>query len=179
MLDETLAERYSEALYGMAHEAGEAGEQLRELKLVGDLLEEHAQLRKALESPAVPREIKRNIVCKLLQARVAQRTLHFLYLVIDKGREHYLPAIIRSYEKMLQVDEGVVEARVEVPTPLDAATEMRVRARLVELTGKKILLDVRVRPELIAGAVITVGDRLFDGSVQTQLEQIRERLVGA
>lgn len=177
MLDETLAERYSEALYKMAHEAGKAGAQLKELKLVEATMQEHAQLRHALESPAVPREVKRNIAKALLQARVSQDTLHFLYLVIDKGREKYFPAMVRSFEKRLQADEGVIEARVEVPAPLDAATEAQVRQRLSTLTGKNVQMEVAVRPELIAGAVITVGDRLFDGSLQTQLEQIRERLV--
>ena len=179
MLDETLAERYSEALYKMAHEAGQAGEQLQELKLVATMLAEHAQLSRALVSPAVPREVKKNIVRGLLEKRVQTRTLHFLYLVLDKGREGYFQAMVRSFEKRLQADEGIVEARVEVPAPLDPGMEARVRARLVELTGKKVQMEIHVRPELIAGAVITVGDRLYDGSVQTQLEQIRERLVRA
>lgn len=177
MLDETLAERYSEALYKMAHEAGKAGTQLKELQLVGATMDEHRQLRHALESPAVPREIKRNIARQLLEKRVSQDTMHFLYLIIDKGREKYFPAMIRSFEKMLQADEGVVEARVEVAAPLDPQMEAQVRERLSAMTGKKVQMEVAVRPELIAGAVITVGDRLFDGSLQTQLEQIRERLV--
>lgn len=177
MLDETLAERYSEALYKMAHEAGKAGAQLKELQLVGVTIQEHPHLRHALESPAVPREVKRNIAHQLLEKRVSTDTLHFLYLIIDKGREKYLPAMIRSFEKRLQSDEGIVEARVEVPAALDPATEAQVRQRLSDMTGKKVQMEVAVRPELIAGAVITVGDRLFDGSLQTQLEQIRERLV--
>lgn len=177
MLDETLAERYSEALYKMAHEAGKAGAQLKELQHVGALMDEHRQLRHALESPAVPREVKRNIARQLLQGHVGQDTLHFLYLVIDKGREKYFPAMIRSFEKRLQEDEGIVEARVEVPAPLEAAEEAAMRQRLSTMTGKKVQMEVKVRPELLAGAVITVGDRLFDGSLKTQLEQIRERLI--
>ncbi len=179
MLDETLAERYSEALCQMAREAGQAGEQLQELRLAVSHLEQHAALRRAIQSPAVPREVKKNIARQLLGNRVHERTLHFLYLVIDKGRERLLPEMVSTYERMLQTDEGIAQARVEVPVPLDVEMEARFRARLVELTGKNVQMEVHVRPELIGGAVITVGDRLYDGSVRTHLEKIRERLARA
>ena len=179
MLDETLAERYSEALYQMARQAGQAGQQFRELQQVVALFAEHRELRHALESPAVSREVKKRIVRRLAEGRVQSRTLHFLYLVVDKGRERFLPAILRMYERMLRSDEGIVEARVEVASPLDSTMEDQVRAHLAECTGKKVQMEVRVRPELIGGAVITVGDRLFDGSMRTHLEKMRDRLAQA
>ncbi len=179
MLDETLAERYSEALYQMARETGQAGQQFRELQEAVTLFQEHRDLRHALESPAVSRDIKKSIVRRLAEGRVQPRTLHFLYLVVDKGRERFLPAMARAFERMLRSDEGIVEARVEVAAPLDSEMEGRVQAHLAELTGKKVQMEIRVRPELIGGAVITVGDRLFDGSVRTHLEKMRERLAQA
>jgi F-type H+-transporting ATPase subunit delta len=179
MLDETLAERYSEALYQMAREAGEAGQQFRELQKAVELFAEHRELRHALISPAISRDVKKNIIRHLAEGRVQPRTLHFLYLVVDKGREVYLPAILRMYERKLRSDEGIVEAQVEVAFSLDATMEDQIRAHLAELTGKKVQMEVRVRPELIGGAVITVGDRLFDGSVRTHLEKMRERLAQA
>lgn len=179
MLDETLAVRYAEALYGLARGANRASAQLDELKMVQQVLQEHSQLQQALESPAVPGEVKKRIAHDLFAKRVKQDTLHFLYLVIDKQRERYFAAMVRSFEKMLQADEGVVEAKVEVPFALDEAARARVLERLTRMTGKKIKLDVEVRPELLAGAVVTVGDRLYDGSFSSQLEQIRDRLVRA
>jgi len=178
MLDETLAERYSEALYHMAREAGDAGEQFRELQSAVSQLGQHASLRRALESPAIPREVKKNIVRQLLGERVQARTLHFLYLVLDKGRERLLPQMVGTFERMLRSDAGIVQARVEVPVPLDDELEAHFAARLAALTGKKVQLEVHVRPELIGGAVVTVGDRLYDGSLRTHLERIRERLAG-
>ncbi len=179
MLDETLAERYSEALYHMAREAGDAGEQLRQLQAAVSHLEQHASLRRALESPAIPREVKKNIIRQLLGDRVQARTLHFLYLVLDKGRERLLPQMVGTFERMLRSDAGIVQARVEVPVPLDDELEAQLVARLAALTGKKVQLEVHVRPELIGGAVVTVGDRLYDGSLRTHLERIRERLARA
>lgn len=179
MLDETLAERYSEALYQMAREAGQAPRQLAELHSAVKLLRDHRALRHALESPAISREVKKSIVRRLVEGRVQPRTLHFLYLLVDKGRERFLPAIARAFERRLHTDEGILEARVEVPEALDPEMEALVQARLAELTGKTVQMEVRVRPELIGGAILTVGDRLFDGSIRTHLEKMRERLARA
>lgn len=174
MLNESLAERYAVALFSLAKEAGQAFKQMEELRLVSSCLEKSRDLSAVLRSPAVPRATKKSIIAELFRERVSERTLHFLYLVVDKGRERHLEDIIRCFEVRLKSDMGIVEARVEVAEALDPQIEALVLTRLVRLTGKKVEMKVIVRPELVAGVVITLGDRLYDGSIKGHLDKIRE-----
>lgn len=178
MLNETLAQRYSVALYALAHNTGEAGQQLRELEVVTGLLAEHRNLRQALESPTIPREVKKSIVGSLLSGRVSGRTLQFVRLVVDKGREKLIADIVACFRKQLKEQEGIIDAKVEVAAELEPALEALVKMRLLEITGKKVQMEVVVRPELVGGAVITLGDHLYDGSVRYHLDEIRECLSG-
>lgn len=179
MLDETLAQRYAEALFKLSVDQGRVQDQLADLEVVQEALAGHDPLRAALTSPAIPGQVKKQIASELFGGRVHQDTLHFLYLVIDKQRERYLGPMVTSFQRMVHAREGVVEARIQVASPLDAATRERVVERVTRMTGKRVILKEEVRPELIAGAVLTVGDHLFDGSFESQLRELGERLARA
>ena len=58
-------------------------------------------------------------------------------------------------------------------------TAMRneIQAQLRKLLNAEPVLNVKVDPALLAGIVIRVGDRVYDGSVQTQLEHARAAMI--
>jgi F-type H+-transporting ATPase subunit delta len=60
---------------------------------------------------------------------------------------------------------------------LSPATLDRVRRSLEQRTGKKVILKSTVDPDLIGGVIARVGDLVLDGSVRTQLAELRTRLV--
>ncbi|HXE72691.1 MAG TPA: ATP synthase F1 subunit delta [Candidatus Nitrosotenuis sp.] len=176
MLDETVAARYAEALYELARQDPGPAFALRELEDVARTLAGHAALNRALRAPTVPAQVKKAILKRLLEPRVRALILHFLYLLVDKRREAYLEAIVEAFRRKLRDEQGLVRCRVEVAAPLTTGTRDRLLERLSALTGKKVELEVVVRPEILGGAVLTVGDRLIDGSLRRQLEDLRERL---
>ena len=47
----------------------------------------------------------------------------------------------------------------------------------VKRTGKKVIVNAKVDAELIGGLVARVGDLVLDGSVRTQLDDLRTRLL--
>ena len=60
--------------------------------------------------------------------------------------------------------------------PLDESQVEGIRGALEKSTGKKVVLKVEVDPALIGGVVTKIGDKLFDGSVRTQLDRIEDIL---
>lgn len=175
MLLETVANRYAEALYDMAKAKGQAREQLAELEKVQAIIASSKALGRAIESPTIPAEVKRNVLRDVLAKQVSDRTLHFFYLLVDKSRELYVRAVVDQYRDLLRRDEGVVKCRAEVASPLDDKMKARLIEQITRATGMKVELEVVERPELIAGAILTVGDRLVDGSFTSQLSNIRKR----
>jgi F-type H+-transporting ATPase subunit delta len=51
-----------------------------------------------------------------------------------------------------------------------------IKAALEKSTGKKVVLTLQQDPSLIGGVVTKIGDRVFDGSVKTQLNRIQDIL---
>ena len=66
---------------------------------------------------------------------------------------------------------------VSTAEPLDGAAEKRIIAELQSRLKLQPLLDKQIHPELIGGIVLRVGDRVFDGSIATQLKGLREQML--
>jgi F-type H+-transporting ATPase subunit delta len=69
-------------------------------------------------------------------------------------------------------------AEIVSASPLDDRRKDRLRRALSERTGQEVRLEIEVDPALIGGAIAKVGDLIFDGSLRTQLGQLRNTLTG-
>ncbi|MCA9793388.1 MAG: ATP synthase F1 subunit delta [Candidatus Eremiobacteraeota bacterium] len=176
VLLKAVARRYAEAIYAMAKKAGNIDEQLQELIKVREILKGHDELKRAVEVPTLPDQVKKSILDKLLKKRVSKTTLHFLFVLVDKSREVYLEPIISAYEQIQRDENSVVECHVRVPRALTKKLEASLVKRLEDFTGKAVELVVHEDETMLGGMVITIGDRIIDGSIETQLAQIQERL---
>lgn len=181
MAVKAIAARYAQALFDMAQKKKLLDEQLADLVKVQLIFNEHRRLTRALQSPTVPSAVKKSILSQVLTNRVSDTTLHFAYVLVDKGRETYLDAVIESYRELLRSERGQVEVIVQSAGPLDDSIVKKVEKSMLEFTGKKVDLKFEVVPSLLGGLVIRIGDSIIDGSVRHQLTQIHERLskVGA
>ena len=77
---------------------------------------------------------------------------------------------------MVLQDRGVVIADVTTAVELEAAEADKVRERLTQMVGKVVQIRTHVNPDIIGGIVIRMGDTLIDGSVRTQLRQLRQSM---
>jgi len=175
MSQRTVARRYATALYEEAKEAGVLDAVDDDVLMLRRSLESTRELSRFFESPVIPQEKKDTIVRELLEGRVEDLTLRFLRLLVEKDRETLAKAILDQYQSLRDEHRGIVDATVTVAYPLaDEDREALVEA-LEERTGKTIRLDVEENPDLIGGLVIQIGDRVFDGSVRNQLNELRDR----
>jgi F-type H+-transporting ATPase subunit delta len=174
----SVARRYARALFGIGLDAGKfeaLGDELGEL---ATLWNESDELRQALENPVFKptekRAVLQTILPKIAPTPEVQR---FVLLLLERRRIMLLPAIARAYRDLTDAHVGRVRAEVTSAQELSPATLDRVRRSLEQRTGKKVIIKSTVDPELIGGVVARVGDLVLDGSVRTQLEDLRARLV--
>jgi len=138
---------------------------------------ESAELRNFMASPAVPREAKHGVIEKLVARLGASRIIrNFLFVIVNNQRAHLLSEIAASFEQVLRQRQGVAEAEVSSATPLSDKQKTALLRNLESVTGKKIQANYSLNPELLGGAVVRVGDTIYDGSVRNQLNRLRERL---
>lgn len=176
MLLRAVAVRYADALYQLATKAGGSAQVESDLSLVVQSIESHEGLRHSLSSPTVADTSKRSVLEKVFKGQVSDTVLRFLFVLVDKRREDYLPTILEVFRERLRHERGEVECHVRSAKKLTADLRAGLEKNLEIFTGKKITLTEEVQPDLVAGMVIMVGDRVIDTSFRHQLSEIEDKL---
>jgi F-type H+-transporting ATPase subunit delta len=173
----SLARRYAKALF----ELGTAHKNLDKLgadvKTLAAAMKESSELTGLLSSPAIRRAERRKVVDALLvRIGAAPLAKNFCELLLDHERFSALPAISRELDAMIEAAAGRVRAEVTSAKPLDPAQLSQITAALEKLSGKTVTVAKHEDPELLGGVVAKVGDVVYDGSLRTQLSQLRDQL---
>jgi F-type H+-transporting ATPase subunit delta len=175
----TAAYRYAKALFGLAQDDHKQTEIREEIEGLHHLFEVNEELRDALLMPVHPAS-ERKAALKAIAVRTNASTLvqNFLSYLIDQRRLIDLGGIVAAYADLSDTAAGLVTAEVVAASPLDDRRKDRLRRALSERTGQEVRLQIEVDPALIGGAIAKVGDLVFDGSLRTQLRQLRATLAG-
>ncbi|MEK7657044.1 MAG: ATP synthase F1 subunit delta [Elusimicrobiota bacterium] len=176
--DRVLARRYAMAFCLSAAGKGAAGGEAEE-KAVGELLRAAHSLQDempSLKDPRVSPAEKKALIKRALPDASA-RTLRFLDLLIDKKRFGLLPHVTGDLGRILDERKGTVRASARSAHDLAPAEAEALRARLAAFSGKSVVLDFKTDPELLAGAVVRMGDWVLDGSLAGQLRRLGESLM--
>ena len=175
---EQIGEIYARALMGAAKATGQTAAALDELDgLVDDVLGASPKLETILGSPLVSHEERSGLLDRVLGTRVTPLLLHFLKVVSRHGRLDCLRAIRRQAHRLDDEQRGRIRVRVTTVTPLDAAQAAQITAHLRDVLGGEPVLDPVVDPDLIGGAVLRVGDTVYDGSIVNQLQLVRQQMI--
>jgi len=169
--------QYATALADIALEQGAAEPVKKQLEDFGAAHAESGELRNVLSSPAVERTEKHGVIEKLAARLGASRIVrNFLFVVVDNQRTHLLPEILQTFEDVIRQRQGVAEAEVTSAAELTAPQKKQLQETLERLTGRKIQAKYSLDPALLGGAVVRIGDTIYDGSVRNRLNQMRARL---
>ena len=179
MISSTIVARYASALVDVVTgpsgiEAAQATQQLRAFEAV---LAGSAELRHALESPAVAPSRKRIVVKRLAdQLGLAKVVRNFLLVLSDHRRLAGLAQFIDSFEILLDERLGFIRAELRSPRELTERQKAALAQELSRLTGKRVRARFAVEPELIGGVVARVGSTVYDWSVRGQLDGLGRKL---
>jgi F-type H+-transporting ATPase subunit delta len=169
--------QYATALADIVLEQGAAEPTRVQLQDFRVAYEESAELRNFLASPAVSRESKHAVIEKLVARLGASRIIrNFLFVMSDNQRVHLLPEIEQTFEAVLRQRQGVAEAEVTSAMELSEGQKTNLLRTLERLSGKKIQAKYSLDSSLLGGAVVRVGDTIYDGSVRNKLNQLRAQL---
>jgi F-type H+-transporting ATPase subunit delta len=169
--------QYATALADIALEQAAAEPVKKQLEDFGAAYAESAELRNVLANPAVELAAKHGVIEKLAARLGASRMVrNFLFVVADNQRTHLLPEILQSFEDVIRQRQGMAEAEVTSAAELTAPQKTQLQQTLERLTGRKIQAKYSLDPALLGGAVVRIGDTIYDGSVRNRLNQMRARL---
>lgn len=176
-----LASRYAQALADAVFAPGssvDARQTASELRSFESLVKSSHELRNVLLSPAVPTARKRAVVRRIGDASgFSSIVRNFLYVMIDRRRTDLLGEAAEAFETAIDERLGFVRAKVASAAPLPERQQAAVQEALSEVAGKQVRCDFSVDPSLIGGVVARIGSTVYDGSVRSQLDTLRQRLV--
>lgn len=174
MIEGKLSRRYARAIFELA-----AGREEAIGAEVDGFLQvyEDPDLKKVLGNPAFEQDRRKNIVVELAgRLGLSDLTTHFLSLLVTRDRLDGLPSIARYYQRLLDDSQGRVNAKVTVSQALGEDKRESLATVVGEMTGKTASLTEEVDPAIIGGIIVEVGGKVYDGSVRTQLQGLRQSI---
>lgn len=176
----TIANRYARALADVITERGEMNEVVAELNGFAGMMTGYEQLRAVFASPVISTERKRNVLNELLaKMQLRQTTNNFLWLLLDNSRLHNLDQMLRALARELDARTNIVSAEITTARAISQQEESMLADKLRAATGKQVRLQFRTDPAIIGGVVTRIGSLVYDGSIKSQLAQMKKRLLNA
>lgn len=175
---EHLADVYAEAFLGAAQGAGQMDALLEEFdSILTDVLGQFPDLERVLASALVSHEEKTGILDRVFGGRVSPLLLNFLKVLSRHGRLDLLRPIHRRAHQQYDRLRGRIRVRLTTPIAIDEGFARSITENLRGLVGGEPVLERAVDPALIGGAVVEIGDMVYDGSVAMQLQRVRQQII--
>ena len=171
----SVARRYARALFGIGVDAGNFEALGREMDDLAGALTALGRAAQRAREPGLQARRRSGPMLEQILPRVDpdREVRRFVLLLLERRRLVLLPAIARAYRDLADAHAGRVRAVVTSAEPLSPAALDGVRRALEQRTGKQVIVETEVDPGLIGGIVARVGDLVLDGSVRTQLADLR------
>jgi F-type H+-transporting ATPase subunit delta len=136
----------------------------------------HIDLHQALADTSLPAEKKRDIMRDIFGATVTPEALAIVTLMVERGMADSLGDLARAYREIAEAEQGVVVVEVTTAIELDEALRTKLTQQLTTALGRPISLRERVDQAILGGIRINVGGRVLDGTVASQLDDVRAAL---
>ena len=176
MRDRKVASRYAEALLYTARAAGVLDNVAESYAGVLDAVKGNVELRIFLDSPQVRTEEKKELLTSVFGGKIEPVLLNFFHLLLDKNRIENTRDIGEVFANLVETEHGYLRARVVTAIALPDDLAASLKSRLSATTGKKIILEKKTNPAVIGGVCVTLGDKILDGTVRTNLDLLKKTL---
>ena len=177
MLIEKIPALYGKALLEAAADADVLEDVVAEVSFVGGLLGEDADLRLFVESPSIESAQKREVFEKTFRGKATDTFINFLLLLVDKGREAELAAILAAFGAFHDEHVGLVRAEVVSVEQLAEEEIDKLAAAIGASIDKQVIVSNKVDPEMLGGVIVRYQGMVADGSLRTALKELRSEML--
>jgi F-type H+-transporting ATPase subunit delta len=172
-----IAERYAKSLIDLAQEQKLLSEVFEDMKSVQEICK-NAEFTSMLQSPVIYSDKKLSIFKQLFEGKIQGLSMHFISLLINKGRESLLSSICTAFIEQYKVIKKIKTARILSATELDETELNKIKSRFAHWLkpGEVMDLSQKVDASLIGGFVLEMGDQNYDASIKRQLAELKDNL---
>jgi F-type H+-transporting ATPase subunit delta len=137
-------------------------------------------LREALANPSITTEQKLKVI-DAIAGRIGMypQVRNFIAVIMDHQRLHELNEIIDEYRTIADEQSHMAEAEITSAYPLNPQDRVELEAQVAKLAGGRVRATYHQDPTLLGGAVVRIGSTVYDGSIRSQFQQLKQKLVNA
>ena len=141
-----------------------------------ELIEQSEEFTQLIHSPILSPQFKGETFQQLFTDAMQPLTVNFLQLLALKQRERYLVAIMDAFSAIVDEAAGRRIAKVTTAVPITTEQEERLVQQLSMYSGKQVRLETITDPQIQGGFIVQLEDTVFDASVATQLQRLKQQL---
>jgi F-type H+-transporting ATPase subunit delta len=172
-----VAGRYATALFELALESDAIDSVRADLAGFQALLAESPELTRLVRSPVFTADVQEKALAAVLEkAEIGGIAANFLKVVAGNRRLFAAGDIIKGFGALVARHKGEVTAEVTVAEPLSDARLAEMKDALNAVTGKDVMVDVKVDPAIIGGLVVKLGSRMIDTSLRSKLQALKHAM---
>ena len=172
-----IARRYAEALADVAVAHNQVEQIDAEVGGFAGMMAESRELRDVFASPIISQEDKRRVLDALIQRLGSSPMIaNLLRTMLSHYRLHNLSEVHEQFQRGINKRRGIALAEVTTAAPLNEAEQQMLSGKLETLAGKKVQVQFKTDPSLIGGVVTRIESVVYDGSIRTQLQTVKQRL---
>jgi F-type H+-transporting ATPase subunit delta len=173
-----IGNRYAKALLSVALEHDSADDAGKELEGLQTWLNENTKVRAFFSLITAEKQEKRSVMLELLpHLGLSTFVGNLVRLLADNGRLHQIDEVVDAYRGLFRENQGILGVDVATAAELEDQERDEIRQAIAAGTGKEIILEESVDPEIIGGLRYRIGSTIYDGSVRSQLSQLKRSLM--
>jgi len=171
------SKRYAQALFKEGKEKNKLDFLKEDLVHLGKIYAESDEFRKLINSPVIPKEIKKKSFADAFKDILDPLTYNFVVLLIESSREELLSDVIDNFSRALDDYYGILRGKVFSVTSLSVEQLDSLKKKLDKMTDKDVILSQETDKSILGGFIVKINDRIIDASLRNQLAKMGEYLV--
>ena len=173
---DSLASRYSSALFSIAEEENKIKEYQEACKIFSKSIQENPKYMQILSSYFIKKEEKKKIVNEVVNKFKLPMLTSFIDVIFDNNREKNLIEILNDFNTKCNDKQNILEGIIYSVIELNEDQISRIEQVISKKLDKKVELKNEINSSLIGGVKVVINDMVFDGSITNRIESLKSSL---
>ena len=164
---------YAEALLQVVSENDQTEEMVKEVKQLLSLINDSPDLEKTLSSPVLETDTKKKIIIEIFSEKINSSLLNFLKLLADRQRIGIVTSILDRFLEIYRENSNIALATVTSAVELTDDQKGLITKKIIKIAcTEKLELVTKIDQSLIGGFVASVGSKVIDASLASQIRKL-------
>ena len=167
---------YGQALYSLAVSENLSKDILDQLQVLSAGFNQEPKYIRLLSAPNISKAERCQIIDDSFRDVVHPYVLNFLKILTEKGYVRQFAQCVKAYCQQYNEDNGIIPVRAVTAFALNEEHLAKLKAKLEQITGKRVELENQVEPDCLGGVRLDYEGMRLDGTIQARLDSIRNLL---